>query len=153
MKITSIVKVIGKNAHQIFSFFENCNKEKYQSWHVEHHDFEFKKRTENLIDSEIYFKEIIKGFKVNYTWKIERVEQGRLIQLNAKYFYPIYLTLTFKDESDGVIVQQDLIMGGENQLIKLDWFIEKFILTNKVSRNLQTHFMEEFKNLETLIDD
>ena len=152
MKITSTVKVIGKNAHQIFSFIENCDKEKYQSWHVEHKDFEIKKRTEDFIGSEIYFKEIIKGFKVNYTWKVERVEQEKLIELKAKYFYPMYLILTFKDELDGVVVQQDLIMGRESQLIKLDWLIKKFMLTNEVSRNLQTHFMEEFKNLETLIN-
>ena len=152
MKITSTVKVIGKNAHQIFSFIENCDKEKYQSWHVEHKDFEIKKRTEDFIGSEIYFKEIIKGFKVNYTWKVEQVEREKMIQLKAKYFYPMYLTLTFKDEPDGVCVQQDLIMGRESQLIRLDWLIKKFILTNEVSRNLQTHFTEEFKNLETLIN-
>ena len=153
VKVTSTVKVIGKSANQIFAFIQSCDKEKYKNWHIEHKDFEFIKKTENFVDSEIYFEEIIKGFQVNYTWKVQQVEQGKFIKLKAKYFYPIYLILTFKNESDGVSVQQDLIMGKDSQLIKLDWLIEKFIITRNVSRNLQIHFVEEFKNLETLIDN
>jgi hypothetical protein len=152
VKVTSTVKVIGKNADQIFSFIKSCDIEKYKSWHIEHKDFKFIKRTENFIASEIYFKEIIKGFKVNYTWTVQQVEEGKFIKLRAKYFYPVFLVLTFKDEPDGVFVQQDLIMGKENQLVKLDWLIKKFIITKTVSENLQIHFVEEFKNLEQLID-
>jgi hypothetical protein len=153
VKVTSTVKVIGKNANQIFSFIQSCNKEKYQSWHIEHKSFRFVKKTKDYINSEIYFKEVIKGFKVNYTWKVQQVEQGKFIKLKAKYFYPVYLVLTFKDEPDGVFVQQDLIMGKENQFFKLNWLIRKFIITKNVSRNLQIHFVEEFKNLENLIED
>jgi hypothetical protein len=151
MKITATVKVSGKNASEIFSFIQGCNDEKYRSWHNEHKEFKFLKKTEDFINSEIYFKEVIKGFKVNYTWRVEQVEQGKFITLKAKYFYPVYIILTFKDESDGVMVQQDLIFGKGNQLIKFDWIIKKFIITKKVSGNLQIHFAEEFKNLEKLI--
>jgi hypothetical protein len=153
VKVTSTVKVIGKNADQIFSFIKSCDNEKYKSWHIEHKGFKFIKRTEGFIASEIHFKEIIRGFKVNYTWTVQQVEQGKFIKLRAKYFYPIYLVLTFKDESDGVFVQQDLIIGKENQLVKLDWLIKKFIITKNVSINLETHFVEEFKNLENLIEN
>ncbi len=148
--VTSTVNVNGKTANDIFAFIQHCDKDTYLRWHTEHKDFRVIRKTDNFVGSKLYFKEIIKGFKVNYTWKVQHVEVGKYIELKANYLYPVYLILTFKDEMDGTFVQQDLIMGKKNQLFNVDWLIKRLIITPTVAQNLRNHFVEEFKNLEHL---
>lgn len=151
--ITKII-IKGKSPQQIFDWMLNLNQERYLEWHpTAHKSYRRIKETENFVGSIIYFEETLGDFRVNYKWEVVDLKTDNLILMKAKIFYPVYLSLSFlATNKDTEVIHQLRIGFSFKGLEKIfDWFVRKFIFTEKKIGALERHAMEEFKNLENII--
>lgn len=148
---TTIIDVNGVEPEQIEDFFLTLDKEKYLDWHPEHIDYKMIRLTDDIIGSEIYFKEKFDKLLIDYTWKIISYTPGRSLTLKAKYFYPIQLYLSFDQNANGTTVLHAISLGFEGFGSKLfDAVISKTMFTTADLRSNERHAIEEFKRLKTI---
>jgi len=148
------IEIVGKQPSQIYDFMFSLDKPKYMAWHPEDHaGFAIIEHTETRRGSVFYFDERIGDFRVNYQWEVIGVMKNHKIIMKAKYKIPIYLILTFDKTLNGTLVTHDLQIGNQHKSDGIkDWFIKKFIFTLSRQNALTKHAIEEFKNLEKLIE-
>ena len=148
------IEIVGKQPSQIYDFMFSLDKPKYMAWHPEDHaGFTIIEQTEARRGSVFYFDERIGDFRVNHRWEVVGVIKNHKIILKAIYKIPIYLILTFDETPNGTMVTHDLQIGNQHKSDGIkDWFIKKFIFTLSRQNALTKHAIEEFKNLEKLIE-
>ena len=145
------VEVLGKSPSQIYGFMFGLNKQKYLAWHEEHKDFKIVGQTKDTLGSVFFFHERMDKLTVKYKWKVTSIVPNHKIVMKAEYFIPIYLTLIFDKTLNGTLVTHDLQVGTNPNSKILDWFVGTFILTKSKQKSQDRHAIEEFKNLEKLI--
>ena len=146
------IEILGKKPNQIFDFMLSLNKEKYLNWHPEHKDFAVINQTENKIGTVFYFYEKMDKLTVKYKWEVVEFTQNHKVVMKAKYFIPIYLTLTFDETENGTLVTHDIQLGYKKKTIGIiDWVIKSFVFTKSKELSNERHAIEEFKNLEKII--
>lgn len=154
--ITKII-VKGKSPQQIFDWLHNLNQERYLQWHPAHKDYRLIRETKNLTGSIIYFDETFGGRRVNYKWELIKVKRNLPVlvedKMKAKTLYPVYWHLSGeKINNDTKIIHKLMIGFSFKGLEKIfDWFVRKFIFTERRIKTLERHATEEFKNLEKII--
>ncbi len=146
------IEILGKKPSQISDFMLSLNKEKYLNWHPEHKDFAIIKQTENILGTVFYFHEKMDKLTVKYKWEVVEFTQNHKVVMKAKYFIPVYLILTFDDTENGTLVTHDLQLGYKKKITGLvDWIIKTFVFTKSKEFSNERHAIEEFKNLEKII--
>ncbi|MFH6986329.1 hypothetical protein ACHRVW_01150 [Flavobacterium collinsii] len=146
---------VKKNTALIYKFLLTLDKEKYCQWHPAHKDFEVIKRTEQELGSILYFKEIVEGTTVKYKWRITEVTENKLVKMKALYFYPVYLTIALENISENkTIVHHYLDIGYRVKFLSLitDWVVSHTLFSAKKRKSQQQHAIEEYTNLENLLD-
>ena len=147
------IEILGKKPNQIFDFMLSLNKEKYLNWHPEHKDFAVINQTENKLGTVFYFHEKMDKLTVKYKWEVVEFTQNHKVVMKAKYFIPIYLTLTFDETENGTLVTHDIQLGYKKKTIGIiDWVIKSFVFTKSKVFSNERHAIEEFKNLEKIIN-
>ena len=155
--ITKII-VKEKSPQQVFDWLHKLDQEKYLQWHpTAHKNFKLIKEAENLIGSVIYFDEIFEGIRVKGKWEFVEVKRNLPIsfeaKMKAKIFYPVYLHLSGQKINSDTEITHTLMIGFSFKGLEkvFDWFIRKFIFTERKIKALERHAAEEFKNLENII--
>ncbi|WP_374174381.1 hypothetical protein [Flavobacterium tructae] len=146
---------VKMNTALIYKFLLNLDREKYCQWHPAHKDFVVIERTEQELGSILYFKEIVDGTTVKYKWRIIEVTENKLVKMKALYFYPVYLTIALENISENkTIVHHSLDIGYRNNFLSLitDWVVGRTLFSIKKRKSQQLHAIEEYTNLENLLD-
>lgn len=146
------ITVHNKSPKEIYDFMFTLTQEKYELWHPEHKEFKVIKSTTDTIGSVFYFNEIINGYKIDFKWEVIEIEKDKRILMKAKYFIPITLELTLKEENKNTVVKHHLKIGYNGKRAGIsERIIRKYYFTDKVIKDLDRHAKEEFSNLEWLI--
>ena len=147
------IEVLGKKPQQIYDFMFSLDKAKYIAWHpTEHKDFRIVKETKDTVGSIFFFNEKMDKLKVKYNWEVMELVENHKIVMRAKYFIPLYLTLTFDETPNGTLVTHELAIGFKKKMTGFsDWFLLNFIFTKSKQQSNHRHANEEFKNLEHLL--
>jgi len=154
IKITTRIIVEGKKPSQIYNWIFYLTPEQYHQWHPNAHIV--CERPVNLkVEDTIWFEEVLNGFKISYKWKIIELKTDNSILMKAKFFYPIYLQLSFLPFNKDTEVIHELRIGFSFKGLEkiFDWFVKRFILTPKKVDAIKRHAIEEFKNLENVLED
>lgn len=144
---------IRKRPKEICRFILNLDKADYLRWHPNHEDFEAVKRTPEIVNSVLYFKEHIAGIDLHYEWVVDEYIEDRKFLLRAKYFIPITLLLEFMPKGDhSTRVMQRITIGSDSAVQKVvDPLIKMAYLSEEQREEIRIHFIEEFENLESII--
>ena len=156
--LRSVTKIIirGKSPAQISDFLINLDQESYVRWHPAHQIYRYLKKTENGVGSIVRIEELLEGFKIGYTSEILEIKKSEskvTALVKGKTFYPIYLRLSAEKIGGDTEVTHELRVGFSFHGLEkvFDWFIRRFIFTERKIKAIKRHATEEFKNLENII--
>ena len=150
--LTTDITVIGKTPTQIFAFFFDLDKGKYIQWHKNDHiDYKIIKQTPDTVGSVFYYDENIGGkIRIKYNWELVEMETDKRLLMKAKFIIPIYLLLTCEKVANGSLVTHQLQIGYKKNGF-INSIIKKVKFTDDIANAIHQHAIEEFKNLEHLI--
>lgn len=141
------VTVHNKTPEQIYNFLVSLTPEKYLQWHPEHTEFKAVTIKPEVTGSIFYFNDLIHGEKVENTWTvIEAVKSKKLFMQSSKNSVGMTIKIELTKDGNNTLVNHQLKVGKSY----MSWLIKLFF-TDKMIKDLQRHVMEEFTNLEWLI--
>ncbi|MCL0051041.1 hypothetical protein M1N22_04375 [Dehalococcoidia bacterium] len=157
IKIVTKIMIRGKSPAQIADFLINLDQESYVRWHPAHQVYRYLKKTENGVGSIIRIEELLEdGVKIGYTsevLEIKKSESKVTSLVKAKTLYPVRLFLSAEKIGEDTEVTHELRVGFSFYGLEkiFDWFVRKFIFTERKIKAIHRHATEEFKNLENII--
>jgi hypothetical protein len=158
IKVITKIIIKEKSPQQIFDFIWNLNQERYiQMEPTAHKDVKLIKETENRVGSIFYFDEILEGYRIRMKLEIVEFEDNLpdsiRAKTKAKTLYPIYFSLPIKKIGNDTEVIHMLEVGfSDKGLGKIfNWFVGKFVFTEKIREVIDRHAIKEFKNLENIL--
>jgi hypothetical protein len=151
--LTTEIIVLGKTPTQIFAFFFDLDKEKYIKWHKKDHiDYKIIKETSDIVGSVFYYDEDIGGkIRIKYNWELMEMETDKMLLMKAQFIIPIYLLLTCDKTGNGTLIKHQLQIGYKKNGF-VNSIIKKLKFTDEIAQTIHQHAIEEFKNLEHLIN-
>ncbi|RLB05604.1 MAG: hypothetical protein DRG50_06995 [Deltaproteobacteria bacterium] len=153
ISIVTKIRVKGKTPTQISDWLVNLDHDRYLSWHPAHKDFRHIRKTENFVGSVIFFDEIINDVRMKGTWEVLEFQNGESVLLKARAIFPAYMRLSAKKIGEDTEITNELLIGFSFGFLGkiFDWFIKKFVFTERKVRALERHTKEEFERLEDII--
>jgi hypothetical protein len=149
---TTKILVNGILPNKIYEFMLNLDKEKFIQWHpIDHIDFQLIKQSTKIKGNIFYFHELIGGkFKLENKWEIIDFIKDEMLLMKAKIIIPVFLKLTFHQESNNTVVTHQLLLGFKG-LSFINNLIAKKSLSVDRQQASDLHAKQEFKNLETIL--
>ena len=79
-------------------------------------------------------------YKIDFKWEVIEIEKDKRILMKAKYFIPITLELTLKEENKNTVVKHHLKIGYNGKRAGIsERIIRKYYFTDKVIKDLDRH--------------
>ena len=157
IQIITKIMIRGKSPAQIADFLINLDQESYVRMHPAHQVYRYLKKTENGVGSIFRLEELLEGdIKIGYTveiLEIKKSESKATILVKAKTLYPARLLLSAEKIGEDTKFTHEVQMGFTFHGLEkvFDWFVRKFIVTERKIKAIHRHATEEFKNLENII--
>ncbi|MCL0056730.1 hypothetical protein M1N50_00180 [Dehalococcoidia bacterium] len=158
IKLTTKIIVKGKSPQQVLDFIWNLNQERYiQMEPTAHKDYKIIKETENRVASIFYFDETLEGFRIRNKLKVvefkDNLPTSFQAKMKVKTLYPIHFSLSAKKINGDAEITHMLEIGFSFKGLEkiFDWFVGKFILTERLREVIDQHAIKEFKNLENIL--
>ena len=153
--ITTSVTVRDVPPAGIFDWIACLTQERYREWDPVAHTGRIRRPVILHEGDTVFFEEIIEGYRVALSWKVERLNRPGTIQMKARIPVPLRLHLSFcpgKRVGDTEVIHQlrigfDLpVLGGI-----MDWLAGKTVMRDRKVAAIKRHAVHEFGNLENIL--
>lgn len=152
--ITTEILVNNVTPSQIFDWIMYLTPEKYRQWDPRAHIGKIERPAILKTGDTFRFEEKIDQYKINFRWKIVKLDRPNFFLMKAVIPFPIYLQLSFLPFNRGdTKVLHELRVGFHFPGIEkiVDYVINFFIMPRKKIDAIQKHATEEFRNLEKIL--